>query len=46
MRSMEQLQETVQYHFRDSGLLRLALTHSSYNNEHHQDCLLYTSRCV
>ncbi|RZT01980.1 ribonuclease III [Cuneatibacter caecimuris] len=44
MRSMEQLQETVQYHFRDSGLLRLALTHSSYNNEHHQERLQNNER--
>ena len=32
---MRELQEKLNYRFRDSGLLQTALTHSSYANEHH-----------
>ena len=44
MRLMEQLQEEIQYRFQDTGLLLLALTHSSYNNEHHQERLQNNER--
>ncbi|MBQ7247890.1 MAG: ribonuclease III [Lachnospiraceae bacterium] len=39
--SFEKLQERIGYRFRNESLLRLALTHSSYVNEHglsHEDC--------
>ena len=32
---MQQLQEKLNYEFHDAGLIRTALTHSSYANEHH-----------
>ena len=38
---MQRLQKTIQYTFRDPALLKKALTHSSYVNEHgmsHGDC--------
>ncbi len=31
---MEELEKKLNYHFKDPGLLRTALTHSSYANEH------------
>ncbi|MBQ9662487.1 MAG: ribonuclease III [Oscillospiraceae bacterium] len=38
---MEQLEERIEYHFKDPSLLKTALTHSSYVNEHpaeHAEC--------
>ena len=32
---MEALEQKLEYSFRDPELLRTALTHSSYANEHH-----------
>ena len=32
---LSQLEKRIGYHFKDEDLLRLALTHSSYANEHH-----------
>jgi ribonuclease-3 len=32
---LEELEEIIEYHFKDKSLLKLALTHSSYANEHH-----------
>ncbi|MDE7263111.1 MAG: ribonuclease III [Anaeroplasmataceae bacterium] len=37
MRAVE-LEQTIEYTFRDAELLKLALTHSSYANEHHVEC--------
>lgn len=37
MRLLE-LEEKINYHFHNIDLLKLALTHSSYANEHHIDC--------
>ena len=34
---MKELEEKLQYHFRDPSLLRTALTHSSYINEHSRE---------
>lgn len=34
---MEKLEEKLQYVFQDKALLQMALTHSSYANEHHCD---------
>ena len=34
---MEELQAKLNYHFHDIELLKTALTHSSYANEHHMD---------
>lgn len=36
-KKMEQLQERIGYYFRDLKLLRQALSHSSYANEHRQE---------
>ena len=36
---MKSLEESIGYSFKDSGLLRTALTHSSYVNEHPKDHL-------
>ncbi|MBO4289418.1 MAG: ribonuclease III [Lachnospiraceae bacterium] len=41
LRNMKRLQKTIGYDFRDPSLLKKALTHSSYVNEHglsHGDC--------
>ena len=47
---MEELDKKLGYTFRDPELLRAALYHSSYANEHRSEgCLLYTSpncRCA
>ena len=42
-RDLNELQEITGYEFRDKELFCRALTHSSYANEHHIACLLYTS---
>ena len=34
---MKELEEKLQYRFRDPSLLRTALTHSSYINEHSRE---------
>ena len=34
---MDRLEEKLGYRFRDRGLLRTALTHSSFANEKHSD---------
>ncbi len=41
---MENLQKAINYEFRQEGLLRHALTHSSYANEHHLDKLYNNER--
>ena len=41
---MEELQKKTGYRFRDQGLLRQALTHSSYTNEHGSDRLSCNER--
>lgn len=43
-KSLETLQERIGYHFRDSQLLLLALTHSSFANENHRDKKFYNER--
>lgn len=35
MKKLNELEQILQYKFRDMGLLKTALTHSSYANEHH-----------
>lgn len=35
---IEELEQKIQYKFQDAELLKLALTHSSYANEHHLEC--------
>ncbi|MCC8017820.1 MAG: ribonuclease III [Clostridiales bacterium] len=35
MEKMREFQDLIGYHFQNEGLLRQALTHSSYANEHH-----------
>ena len=35
MKDLKEFQKTIGYEFRDESLLRQALTHSSYANEHH-----------
>ncbi len=35
---MEQLEELIGYQFKDKSYLKLALTHSSYGNEHQLEC--------
>lgn len=34
LKNFEELEEMIDYHFKDKKLLRMALTHSSYANEH------------
>ena len=34
LKNFEELEEIIDYHFKDKKLLRMALTHSSYANEH------------
>lgn len=41
---LEELEEKLQYHFRDRRLLEQALCHSSYANERHMDRLLNNER--
>lgn len=41
---MENLQKEIKYEFRQEGLLKQALTHSSYANEHHLDKLYNNER--
>ncbi|HIS48099.1 MAG TPA: ribonuclease III [Candidatus Scybalocola faecigallinarum] len=41
---MERLQKDIKYQFRQESLLRQALTHSSYANEHHLDKLYNNER--
>lgn len=36
--NLAELENQIQYHFHNINLLKLALTHSSYANEHHLDC--------
>jgi len=44
MKSMQALQEKIDYQFKDESLLRLALTHSSYANENKQADVDYNER--
>ncbi len=41
---MEKLQKDIKYQFRQGSLLRQAMTHSSYANEHHLDKLYNNER--
>lgn len=41
---MENLQKEIKYEFRQEGLLKQALTHSSFANEHHLDKLYNNER--
>lgn len=41
---MEQLQSKLGYHFQNIGLLKTALTHSSYANEHREEGVPYNER--
>ena len=37
-KNMLQLEKTIEYTFKDKSLLKAALTHSSYANEHKYEC--------
>lgn len=41
---LDELENTIGYHFRDQGKLRLALTHSSYANERKSEGLISNER--
>lgn len=44
MNKLQEFQEIIGYHFRQEGLLRQALTHSSYANERHMKKLYNNER--
>lgn len=44
MVSSEELENKIDYHFKNKNFLRLALTHSSYANEHHMKKTAYNER--
>ena len=44
MVSSEELENKIDYHFKNKNFLRLALTHSSYANEHHMKKTAYYER--
>ena len=43
MADLNEFQSKIGYTFKNRHLLEQALTHSSYANEKHMNCLLYTS---
>ena len=43
-RSLKQLQERIQYRFRDFSLLERAMTHTSYANEHRKQKVQHNER--
>lgn len=44
MRTMQELEDVIGYHFKDRNLLKTALIHSSYANEHHMGRLACNER--
>ena len=43
-KNLSELEEKIEYHFKDRSLLELAVTHTSYANEHRRDNIAHNER--
>jgi ribonuclease-3 len=42
--NLSELEEKIEYHFKDRSLLELAVTHTSYANEHRRENIAHNER--